>query len=96
MYTATIILLIICCIVAIISAIWFNCCVRHNIQQRIDRTMGSSENSDITISDNYLFSQNNRDIFSKNSDITVPPIIPIVRGEKVDFESRGIVVIVAE
>jgi hypothetical protein len=96
MSTATIILLIICCIVAIISAIWFNCCIRNNIQQRINRTMGSSRNSDITIADNYLFSRNNREIFEKNADITVPPIIPIVRGEKVDFESKGVVVIVAE
>ena len=95
------IVLILCCIVGIVCAIWFNCCMRLHIQRRIDRTYNTnihSRRGPANISDNYLFSgvRDNYNTSSSENDRTVPNIVPIAIGEKVDLEFHGIIVIIAD
>lgn len=98
MLTITLILLIILCIVAVIIAIWINCCIHINIQRRFNDTLTGNNSRQISINDNYIFSRSNEN-YNTNPhflDRSVPPIIPVTIGEKVESELQDIIVIVAE
>ena len=97
--------LILFCIIALVCAIFFNCCIHITIQQRLARTFNSENTirrSGSTISDNYLFSGSD-DNYNTNTNSnpvnrTVPEIIPIAIGEKVELEEQddGFIIIIAE
>ena len=100
MLTTNLILLIMLYIVAVavVIAIWINCCIHVNIQRRINNTLTGNNTRQTSISDNYIFSGSNEN-YNTNLhplDRTVPPIIPVTMGEKVESELQDIIVIVAE
>lgn len=98
MLTITLILLIILCIVVVIIAIWINCCIHVNIQRRFNDTLTGNNSRQISINDNYIFSRASEN-YNTNPhflDRTVPHIIPVTIGEKVESELQDIIVIVAE
>ena len=95
--------LILLCIIALVCAIFFNCCIHITIQQRLARTFNSENTirrSGSTISDNYLFSGSDDNYNSNSNPVnrTVPEIIPIAIGEKVELEQQddGFIIIIAE
>ena len=93
-----IITLIILCIIVVIIAIWINCCIHVNIQMRFNDTLTGNNSRQISINDNYIFSRSNEN-YNTNPhflDRSVPPIIPVTIGEKVESELQDIIVIVAE
>ena len=93
------IVLIVCCIIALIFAVWFNCCIHIAIQRRLANIYNNDtpRHRVSTISDNHLFSDENYNTISPNADRVVPPIIPIAIGEKVELEiDNGFTIINAE
>jgi hypothetical protein len=94
------IVLIIICIIGLICAIWFNCCIHVAIQQRLANVYSSDTpiRRVSTISDNHLFSSSDENYNTISpTDRVVPPIIPIAIGEKVNLENDdGFIIIIAE
>ena len=99
-FSYMLIVLIFCCVIALVFAIWFNCCIHIAIQQRLANVYSSDTpiRRISTISDNHLFSSSDEDYNTISStDRVVPPIIPIAIGEKVNLENDdGFIIIIAE
>ena len=63
------IVLIFCCVIALVFAIWFNCCIHIAIQQRLANVYSSDTpiRRISTISDNHLFSSSDESLVDDGS-----------------------------
>ncbi len=98
MTVVLLILLIIACTIGICASIWFNCFVRTQISNIIDRTGTNHNDTANSISDNHLFTEEKNSGYNTNQDRSVPPInaIPITVGNKINVLEPDITVIVPD
>jgi hypothetical protein len=91
-------LLIIAATIGICASIWFNCFVRTQINNIIDSTGINHNDTDSSISDNHLFTEEKNSGYNTNQDRSVPPIntIPITIGNKINVLEPNITVIVPD